>query len=251
MNTRATIKIKRGDELIRVYHHSDGYPEGIGVDLKNYLDGLHNWNPDRIANHLVKNGLPNLYNSNVIDKSYEVTISQHGDEEYGYLIDCDNRQLKCYALGWDKYDWKEDKLVEIPSNDIKDMDNENKKIATPYTDEAGKQWVHVQAGDLDFLLDIHNLTDKDMTYDEAMQLAKDNDMVLPEKRWWSLVNTFLEEVNQVICDLGGEVLDYYYWSSSQYNGSIAWCFGATYGSLGGNYKMNRYGVRGSRAFKKS
>ena len=251
MSTRATIKIKRGDELIRVYHHSDGYPEGVGVDLKNYLDGLKNWIPDRIANHLVKNGLPNLYNSNVIDKSYEVTISQHGDEEYGYLIDCDNKQLKCYALGWDEYDWKESKLVEIPSKTTQDADKENKRIATPYTDETGKTWVHVEAGDIDFLLDIKKLTDKELNYDEAMQLAKDNDMVLPEKRWWSLVNTFLEEVNQVIRDLGGDILDDIYWSSSQYSGSNAWNFIATIGTLGNNCKMLRIGVRGSRAFKKS
>jgi hypothetical protein len=115
MSTRATIKIKRGDSFIRVYHHSDGYPKGVGVDLKNYLDSLYNWIPDRIANHLVKEGLPSVYNNAYIDKGYEVTISQHGDEEFGYLIDCDNKQLKCYRLSWDEFDWKEDKLVEIPN----------------------------------------------------------------------------------------------------------------------------------------
>jgi hypothetical protein len=130
------------------------------------------------------------------------------------------------------------------------MEKENKKIATPYTDEAGKMWVHVEAGDIDFLLDIKNLTDKELNYDDAMQLAKDNDMVLPEKRWWSLVNTFLEEVNQVIRDLGGDILDDIYWSSSQYDGYYAWYFGATYGTLSNNYKVVRDGVRGSRAFIK-
>ena len=130
------------------------------------------------------------------------------------------------------------------------MEKENKKIATPYTDEAGKTWVYVEAGDIDFLLDIKNLTDKELNYDEAMQLAKDNDMVLPEKRWWSLVNTFLEEVNQVIRDLGGDILDDIYWSSSQCNGLSAWYFNATYGALYISSKVIRLGVRGSRAFIK-
>lgn len=250
MSTRATIKIKRGDELIRVYHHSDGYPEGVGVDLKNYLDGLKNWIPDRIANHLVKNGLPNLYNSNVIDESYEVTISQHGDEEFGYLIDCDNKQLKCYRLSWDEFDWKESELVEIPSKTTQDADKENKRIATPYTDENGKSWVHLHAGRFDFLLDIKNLSNSE-NWNDANKLCAENNMELTSKNRWELIQAFRPEVDQIIEDLGGEPLEDYLWSSSQYIGNCAWYFNATYGTLNGNFKMDRRGVRGSRAFKKS
>lgn len=40
MSTRATIKITERNESFRVYHHCDGYPEGIGEDLKNYLSNI-------------------------------------------------------------------------------------------------------------------------------------------------------------------------------------------------------------------
>ena len=34
MSTRATIIVMEGNtELVRIYHHSDGYPEGLGVKL--------------------------------------------------------------------------------------------------------------------------------------------------------------------------------------------------------------------------
>ena len=49
MGTRATIKIARREEgvsfsekpnktIVDIYHHYDGYPEGLGVKLASYLD---------------------------------------------------------------------------------------------------------------------------------------------------------------------------------------------------------------------
>ena len=37
MSTRAHIRIKDGDEQIMLYHHHDGYPDGVGRDLKEFL----------------------------------------------------------------------------------------------------------------------------------------------------------------------------------------------------------------------
>ena len=107
MSTRATILIKKGCESYRVYHHCDGYPEGIGKDIKEYLAGKKQWYADDIVNDLVKGKVAN-------DGSYEITSCQHGDEQYAYLIDCATRELKCYKVGWDEFDWKEEKLVNIP-----------------------------------------------------------------------------------------------------------------------------------------
>ena len=50
MATRATISIARREEgvsfsekpnktIVDIYHHYDGYPEGLGVTLASYLDG--------------------------------------------------------------------------------------------------------------------------------------------------------------------------------------------------------------------
>ena len=50
MGTRATIKIAKREEgvsfsekperfMVSIYHHFDGYPEGLGVTIADYLDG--------------------------------------------------------------------------------------------------------------------------------------------------------------------------------------------------------------------
>tara|TARA_R100000781_G_C4018917_1_gene106386 strand:+ start:170 stop:583 length:414 start_codon:yes stop_codon:yes gene_type:complete len=60
MGTRATIKIARREEgvsfsekpdrhMVSIYNHYDGYPEGLGVKLANYLEGT------KIVNGLGKN----------------------------------------------------------------------------------------------------------------------------------------------------------------------------------------------------
>ena len=60
MGTRATINIARREEgvsfseipekvMVSIYNHYDGYPEGLGVTLANYLEGT------KIVNGLGKN----------------------------------------------------------------------------------------------------------------------------------------------------------------------------------------------------
>ena len=110
MSTRATILIREKNEPdVHIYHHCDGYPEGVGSDLKHYLNSLKNyeWNANDIANALIKGGA-------IDDNGYELTSCQHGDEEYAYLIDCDNKTLTCYSIGWDQFEWNEKDIVEIP-----------------------------------------------------------------------------------------------------------------------------------------
>lgn len=124
MSTRATILIKseKQNEQVRIYHHWDGYPEGVGADLKHYLKevgffdakikGYPYFNAYLIANDLIK-GKCGIIDGKP-DMGYELTSCQHGDEEYAYLIDCDNKTLKCYKVGWDEFEWKEENVVEIP-----------------------------------------------------------------------------------------------------------------------------------------
>jgi hypothetical protein len=52
MATRSTIKIEKKDKkTVRVYHHCDGYPGGVGVELKNFLADRHEeeWTPAELA----------------------------------------------------------------------------------------------------------------------------------------------------------------------------------------------------------
>ena len=130
MSTRACIKVKARMFLtdkdlmnqrrtpceIILYHHHDGYPSGVGSDLKKYLaDNASNcgwWNPESIATDLVRGAI--VDSEGLPDFGYKCAIAQHGDCDYGYLIDCDAKTLKCYRLGYEVMDWKEENLVEIP-----------------------------------------------------------------------------------------------------------------------------------------
>lgn len=107
MSTRATILVKseKFNESVSIYHHCDGYPEGVGETLKSVLSSLNwhfNYDVFDIANKILK-----LKS----DTSFELTSGQHGDEEYAYLINVDEQVMKCYAVGWDEFEWKEEKLV--------------------------------------------------------------------------------------------------------------------------------------------
>lgn len=97
MSTRAHIRIQKGNRAILLYHHFDGYPEGVGADLRDYLSKNFpgRWYDEEIANSLVKQ-LHDLK-----DDGYEITTCIHGDEEFLYVIDCDSRKVLCYPHGWD------------------------------------------------------------------------------------------------------------------------------------------------------
>ena len=101
MSTRCCVKVvkKFNDDNVKevmIYHHHDGYPEGVGADLVNrskekwdkYANG---WDIDLIVNDLVKD----------TDEEYEITCYNHVDIEYLYTIDCDNKDIKCNAARWD------------------------------------------------------------------------------------------------------------------------------------------------------
>ena len=47
MGTRANIKIISKTKEVILYNHYDGYPDGLGKKLNDYLKsqiGIHNWN---------------------------------------------------------------------------------------------------------------------------------------------------------------------------------------------------------------
>jgi len=89
MSTRANILVREHNEQCYVYHHCDGYPSGVGIDLKKYLATVRYWYCEDIVNDLIKGEKLN-------DNGYEWTSCVHGDEQYFYLIDCDKKELHCY-----------------------------------------------------------------------------------------------------------------------------------------------------------
>ena len=80
--TRANVIVKKGDRELIFYRHYDGYPEGLGEDLKQCFV------PD-----------PTYTLFNIIEYcNLEITDSIHGDIEYLYTIDLDKGRLWCQEI---------------------------------------------------------------------------------------------------------------------------------------------------------
>lgn len=97
MSTRCCVKVvqKFGDitKECMLYHHHDGYPEGVGKDLKNRFEtteSKYSWDIDTIVNDLIKDN----------QDEYEYTAYDHSDIEYLYTIDCNKKTIKCNECQW-------------------------------------------------------------------------------------------------------------------------------------------------------
>lgn len=99
MSTRCNIVIKKGDDTLYLYHHFDGYPEGVGGELLDLRDMLKSdMTPQDVHYSLVY-----LYGD-----EYELTDRLHGDIEYVYFIKLndDNAEItfsKCVRKNPMKY----------------------------------------------------------------------------------------------------------------------------------------------------
>ena len=76
MSTRSTVTVIGEYATIKLYHHHDGYPEGVGFDLMDRFWKDRNeyakWEFNAIANALVKDS----------NDEYEITEYNHTDREY-------------------------------------------------------------------------------------------------------------------------------------------------------------------------
>jgi hypothetical protein len=74
----------------KLYHHHDGYPEGVGAFLiKEVLPKLeksNNISCDDISNSLIKHKE---------DNEFECTAYNHVDIEYRYIIDIPKKEIRC------------------------------------------------------------------------------------------------------------------------------------------------------------
>lgn len=123
MSTRASIIIKDDATTLYLYRHSDGYPNGCGVDLKEFVEGYANGsmrnNAPQSAGWLILRGhweyrdykAPTQYTPDTSDRfsgwkvgAYEPTDGLAGDAEYIYIIDLEKMTLSCRQPGagyWD------------------------------------------------------------------------------------------------------------------------------------------------------
>ena len=123
MSTRARIGLRlAGDAILSVYHHWDGYPQWLGVHLRqkyrtkaqiaelldggdiSCIDSDTDWNLERVENHV------QYYNDRgeKTEPRLDTTVEDYLDngEEYAYLFE--NNQWVCYDLHY-----PEPQIVEI------------------------------------------------------------------------------------------------------------------------------------------
>lgn len=112
MATRANIVIKAGKKKIYLYHHYDGYPEGIGKDLQAFIEKQNgNFEPNELQKKILDGEV------NGKDDKYEETDGIHSDVEYIYTIDADKGELSYKGYNWDKDKW--DKKTTMYKGEVK------------------------------------------------------------------------------------------------------------------------------------
>lgn len=105
MSTRCNVLVKDNYSKIWIYRHSDGYPSGVhptlSVFIQNIIDGKIRDNPGQSAGWLILLGakeydvsLPSKTISGWKCGAYEPTCGEHGDIEYLYTVDLENRTVK-------------------------------------------------------------------------------------------------------------------------------------------------------------
>ena len=120
MSTRCNIIIREGKDKILLYHHHDGYPEGVGKDLLNYMqktcDEHRGVCAESVARELVKN---ETSRTGLNDNGYVPAICIHYDIEYLYEIDTDRCTLRCWSvrLDWETGRYKRRRFIDM--NDYK------------------------------------------------------------------------------------------------------------------------------------
>lgn len=89
MSTRSQIEVISNGKSVMLYHHCDGYPEGVGYCLLKLMEEYKNSkykDEDGIVRRMIRNGM------------FEVTFWNHNDIEYFYQMDFDKEQVNCMMV---------------------------------------------------------------------------------------------------------------------------------------------------------
>jgi hypothetical protein len=101
MSTRCNIIVREryGSRFI-LYRHHDGYPEGVGVQLRKALelkDG-ESFSRGTFGHYLVNDLIKDQRGLN--DREYEITDCLHSDIDYLYVVNYRTKTLRCYVVNW-------------------------------------------------------------------------------------------------------------------------------------------------------
>lgn len=87
------------EEVFRLYRHCDGYPEGMGQDLKTICARYQRDSERKSWSQYLLEKL-----SALCTYEMEPPSAVHGDLEFLYCINVDGRKMtvSCYTIGWDE-----------------------------------------------------------------------------------------------------------------------------------------------------
>lgn len=113
MSTRANIILEEMGNQLWLYHHFDGYPSYLGEHLMKFMSTKHKKDYADIydiANELFKDN---------DDTGFELTQRRHGDIEYLYIINIEDKTIECIKTDPDEY--KDKFLYKAKYNDDEDI----------------------------------------------------------------------------------------------------------------------------------
>jgi len=90
MSTRCQIEVTYQARRVLLYHHHDGYPQGVGADLIQRQQKLHTWNGNILVNELL--------NNKEQDDGYSIAFQVHTDLDYWYEVDCNLKTIRCWKV---------------------------------------------------------------------------------------------------------------------------------------------------------
>ena len=127
-------------------------------------------------------------------------------------------------------------LTPKPQPEIK---VETKTVAVPYIIEAVENGVRVCVGDEDFIITLHD-AEGEYEWQEAVDKFGDQ---LPTVKQAHIIGAYHDEIQAKLKDAGGDELDGWLWTRSEYTASYAWFYYGYRGTVGSDSEYGSFGVR--------
>ena len=121
---------------------------------------------------------------------------------------------------------------------------ETTKVITPYFEDGVFAGVRVCVGDEDFVIapkDYNN--GEKMTWRKAMAALKADRLSTFNYRQICLTMAYRKEVDKMLKDNGGDVLDHYYWTCAECLTPCSFSYNGYYGTLNVYTKNLSYSIR--------
>lgn len=125
------------------------------------------------------------------------------------------------------------------------------KIISPYFENGVFAGVRVTLGDGDFVIaptDFQN--GKEMTWQEAMDALKANDLDTWNYRQICHTMAYRKEIDDVLTNNGGDNLDDWYWTCAECSANSSFYYNGYNGKLNGDSKNDACSIRPIKNLKK-